>query len=173
LTLTAAASFAHDVYANVIKHGQADPRSEVRVARVTAIVVGLLSIVGGIAANGQNVAFLVALAFALAASANLSTILYSLFWKRFNTNGTLWGIYGGLISGVVLIVFSPAVSGSPQSIFPGVDFHWFPLGNPGIVSIPLSFLCGYLGTVLSKEQADPDKQAEMEVRSLTGLGSNL
>jgi cation/acetate symporter len=96
-----------------------------------------------------------------------------LFWKRFNTNGTLWGIYGGLISGVVLIVFSPAVSGSPQSIFPGVDFHWFPLGNPGIVSIPLSFLCGYLGTVLSKEQADPDKQAEMEVRSLTGLGSNL
>jgi cation/acetate symporter len=173
LTLTASASFAHDVYANVIKHGEADPAAEVRVARLTAIAVGLLAIVGGIAANGQNVAFLVALAFALAASANLSTILFTLFWKRFNTNGTLWSIYGGLISCIVLIAFSPAVSGSPGSIFPGVDFHWFPLGNPGIVSIPFSFLCGILGTLLSRDKADADKQAEMEVRAFTGIGSGL
>ncbi|GAA4430390.1 cation acetate symporter [Actinokineospora soli] len=173
LTLTASASFAHDVYANVIKRGQADTRSEVRVARLTAVVIGLLSIIGGIAANGQNVAFLVALAFAIAASANLSTILYSLFWKRFNTSGTLWAMYGGLVSCVVLIVFSPAVSGTPDSIVPGVDFHWFPLSNPGLVSIPLSFLFGFLGTVLSKTPADQRKQAEMEVRALTGLGSGL
>ncbi|GGP62110.1 solute symporter family protein [Saccharothrix coeruleofusca] len=173
LTLTASASFAHDVYANVIKHGKADPRSEVRVARLTAVVVGLLSILGGIAANGQNVAFLVALAFALAASANLPTIIYSMFWKRFNTNGTLWSLYGGMASCIVLIAFSPAVSGSPSSILPDVDFQWFPLGNPGLVSIPFSFLCGWLGTLLSKEQADPVKQAEMEVRSLTGIGSGL
>ncbi|WNV84266.1 cation acetate symporter [Umezawaea sp. Da 62-37] len=173
LTLTASASFAHDVYANVIKRGNADPRSEIRVARLTAVVVGLLAIVGGIAASGQNVAFLVALALALAASANLPTILFSLFWKRFNTTGTLWSIYGGLSSSVVLIVFSPSMSGSANSIFPGVDFHWFPLGNPGIVSIPLSFLCGWLGTMLSRSGADPAKQSEMEVRSLTGLGSGL
>ncbi|ACU38995.1 cation acetate symporter [Actinosynnema pretiosum subsp. pretiosum] len=173
LTMTASASFAHDVYANVIKRGQADPRSEVRVARLTAVVVGVLAIGGGIVANGQNVAFLVALAFALAASANLSTIVYSMFWKRFNTNGTLWALYGGLGSCVVLIAFSPAVSGSPTAIFPHVDFHWFPLDNPGLVSIPLSFLCGWLGTILSKEKADPAKQAEMEVRSLTGIGSGL
>ena len=173
LTLTASASFAHDVYANVIKRGTADPRSEVRVARLTAIVVGLLAIVGGIAASGQNVAFLVALALALAASANLPTILFSLFWKRFNTAGTLWSIYGGLSSCVVLIIFSPAMSGSPSSIFPGVDFHWFPLGNPGIVSIPLSFLCGWLGTMVGRDKADPAKQAEMEVRAMTGIGSGL
>jgi cation/acetate symporter len=173
LTLAASASFAHDVYANVIKRGAAEPRAEVRVARITAIVVGFLSIIGGIAANGQNVAFLVSLALALAASANLSTILYSLFWKRFNTTGTLWSIYGGLVSCLVLIIFSPAVSGGPQSIVKGVDFHWFPLSNPGLVSIPLSFLCGFLGTILSRSKADPDKQAEMEVRSFTGIGSGL
>jgi cation/acetate symporter len=173
LTLTASASFAHDVYANMIKHGQADPRSEVRVARLTAVVVGLLAIVGGIAANGQNVAFLVALAFALAASANLSTIIYSMFWKRFNTTGTLWAVYGGLGSCIFLLAFSPAVSGAKSSILPDVDFAWFPLSNPGLVSIPFSFLCGYLGTVLSKDKADPVKQAEMEVRSLTGIGSGL
>jgi cation/acetate symporter len=171
LTLAASASFAHDVYANVIKRGTAEPRSEIRVARTTAVVIGLLSIVGGIAANGQNVAFLVSLALALAASANLSTILYSLFWKRFNTTGTLWAIYGGLGSCLLLIMFSPAVSGSPTSVLPQVDFHWFPLSNPGIVSIPLSFVCGYLGTVFGRDRADEARQAEMEVRALTGIGS--
>jgi cation/acetate symporter len=171
LTLAASASFAHDVYANVIKRGRADPISEVRVARGTAIVASLFAIVGGIAANGQNVAFVVSLALALAASANLSTILYSLFWKRFNTTGTLWSMYGGLGSCLILIMFSPAVSGSPTAIIKGTDFHWFPLTNPGIVSIPLSFICGYLGTVLSKGTEDPAKQAEMEVRALTGIGA--
>ncbi|MFD6073926.1 solute symporter family protein, partial [Amycolatopsis lurida] len=87
LTITASASFAHDVYASVIKKGKASPDSEVKVARITALVIGAVAILGGILANGQNIAFLVALAFAVAASANLPTILYSLFWKRFNTQG--------------------------------------------------------------------------------------
>ncbi|MFB9906495.1 solute symporter family protein [Allokutzneria oryzae] len=180
LTITAAASFAHDIYANVIKKGVVEDKdAEVRVARRTAVVIGVLSILGGILANGQNIAFLVALAFAVAASANLPTILYSLFWKRFNTAGALWSIYGGLTVTVVLIVFSPVVSGKPvdpatgksASMLQGVDFHWFPLDNPGLVSIPLSFLLGYLGTVLSKEKADAAKYAEMEVRALTGAGA--
>jgi cation/acetate symporter len=170
LTLTASASFAHDVYANIFRGGKAEPASEVRVARLTAVVVGVLAIVGGILANGQNVAFLVALAFAFAASANLSTLLYSLFWKRFNTSGTLWAMFGGLGSCMLLVFFSPVVSGFPTSIFPGVDFHLFPLTNPGIVSIPVSFLAGYLGTVFSKRKADEALQKEMAVRSLTGVG---
>jgi cation/acetate symporter len=180
LTITASASFAHDIYANVIKNGEASPQEEVRVARLTAVVIGVVAIIGGIMANGQNVAFLVALAFAVAASANLPTILYSLFWKRFNTAGAQWSIYGGLIITIVLIVFSPVVSGKTPdpktgksaSMLQGVDFHWFPLDNPGIVSIPLSFLLGYLGTVLTskKDPADMLKYAEMEVRSLTGVG---
>jgi cation/acetate symporter len=180
LTITASASFAHDIYANVIKRGKVDGKDEeVKVARITAVVIGIVAILGGILANGQNIAFLVALAFAVAASANLPTILYSLFWKRFNTPGALWSIYGGLGITVVLIVFSPVVSGKPvdpttgrsPSMLQGVDFSWFPLDNPGLVSIPLSFLLGYLGTVLSKETADPGKYAEMEVRSLTGVGA--
>ncbi|SDY62864.1 cation/acetate symporter [Saccharopolyspora shandongensis] len=172
LTLTASASFAHDVYANIMKRGKAGPDSEVRVARMTALVIGAASILGGILVNGQNIAFLVALAFAFAASANLSTLLFSLFWRRFNTRGTLWGIYGGLISCLVLVIFSPVVSGSPDSILPGVDFAWFPLSNPGIVSIPISFLCGYIGTLLGGGQVSEKRTAEMEVRALTGIGSS-
>jgi cation/acetate symporter len=178
LTITASASFAHDVYANVIKKGAVSTGGEVRVARITALVIGALAIFGGILAKTQNVAFLVALAFAVAASANLPTILYSLFWKRFNTQGALWSIYGGLIVTIVLIVFSPAVSGKPidaktgksASMIQGVDFHWFPLDNPGLFSIPIAFFLGWLGTVLSKER-NPAKYAEMEVRALTGAGA--
>ncbi|GHF82673.1 cation/acetate symporter [Amycolatopsis bartoniae] len=171
LTITASASFAHDVYASIFKHGNAEPEDEVRVARRTAICIGLLAILGGILANGQNVAFLVALAFAVAASTNLSTLLYTLFWKRFNTTGTLWGMYGGLICSVVLVLFSPVVSGSSTSIIKSLDFHWFPLSNPGLVSIPFSFLCGFIGTFVGRKEIDPAKQAEMEVRSLTGIGT--
>ncbi|MEX2291442.1 MAG: cation acetate symporter [Mycobacteriales bacterium] len=171
LTITASASFAHDIYAQVIKRGQPAPGAEVRVARIAAIVVGAVAILGGIAANGQNIAFLVALAFAVAASANLPTILYSLFWKRFNTRGCLWSIYGGLVITITLIAFSPAVSGAPTAMFPGADFAWFPLANPGLISIPASFLLGYLGAITSKEY-NAAKYAEMEVRSLTGAGSS-
>ncbi len=171
LTITASASFAHDIYAQVIKRGNPPPGAEVRVARIAALVVGGVAILGGIAANGQNIAFLVALAFAVAASANLPTILYSLFWKRFNTRGCLWSIYGGLVITLTLIIFSPAVSGLPTSMFKNADFAWFPLANPGIVSIPASFLLGFLGTVTSKEY-NAAKYAEMEVRSLTGAGSS-
>ena len=179
LTITASASFAHDIYINVIKHGkvQDEQHTEVKIARRTAVVIGIVAILGGILANGQNIAFLVALAFAVAASANLPTILYSLFWKRFNTTGALCSIYGGLGITLILIIFSPVVSGKPvdpatgrsPSMFQGVDFHWFPLDNPGLISIPLSFLLGYLGTVLAKgDRPDPAKVAEMEVKSLTG-----
>lgn len=180
LTITAAASFAHDIYASVIKHGQVNPDGEVRVARITVVVIGILAILGGIFAQGQNIAFLVALAFAVAASANLPTILYSLFWKRFNTSGALWSMYGGLLSCVVLIALSPVVSGKVDPVTgeslsmikdTSVDFAVLPLSNPGIISIPLAFLLGIVGTLLSKEKPHPEKFAEMEVRSLTGAGS--
>ncbi|HEY6425244.1 MAG TPA: cation acetate symporter [Pseudonocardiaceae bacterium] len=171
LTITASASFAHDVYANIIRRGQMNPDGEVLVARLTACVIGALAILGGILALGQNVAFLVSLAFAVAASANLPTILYSLFWRRFNTSGVLWSMYGGLCSCLVLIILSPAVSGTAKSMFPSLHFAIFPLKNPALVSVPLAFLLGYLATVLSKDKADAALYAEMEVRALTGAGS--
>ncbi|MFI5716672.1 cation acetate symporter [Nocardia sp. NPDC051750] len=171
LTITASASFAHDIYANVIRRGKVDDNAQVRVSRITAVVIGVLAIGLGILANGQNIAFLVALAFAVAASANLPTILYSLFWRRFNTRGALFSMYGGLISTIVLIVFSPAVSGSASAMLPDLDFDWFPLSNPGIVSIPLAFVLGVVGTYLGGDDEDPVKAAEMEVRALTGVGA--
>ncbi len=171
LTITASASFAHDVYAQVIKKGKLDSAGEVKAARMTVIVVGILAILGGIGAQGQNVAFLVALAFAVAASANLPTILYSLFWKRFTTRGALWSMYGGLSSALLLIAFSPVVWGRDTSFFPDVDLAIYPLTNPGLVSIPLAFLLGWIGSLTSKVAEDPAKQAEMEIRSLTGVGA--
>jgi cation/acetate symporter len=135
------------------------------------MVIGIIAIGLGILAAEQNIAFLVALAFAVAAAANLPTILYSLYWTRFNTRGALWSMYGGLISTIVLIVFSPAVSGAKTAMLPNVDFAWFPLANPGIVSIPLAFVLGIVGTLTSSERGDPALSAEFEVRALTGAGA--
>ena len=171
LTITASASFAHDIYASVLKSGAVTEDEQVRVSRITAVVLGIFAIGLGILANGQNVAFLVALAFAVAAAANLPTILYSLYWRRFNTRGALWSMYGGLLSTIVLIVFSPAASGSKTAMLPSADFAWFPLANPGIVSIPLAFILGILGTLSSPDRGNDALAAEMEVRSLTGVGA--
>ncbi|ANY07990.1 solute symporter family protein [Pseudonocardia sp. HH130630-07] len=168
LTLTASASFAHDVYASIIRRGKAEPRSEIRVARTTAVVIGALSIAGGVLARDVNVAFLVSLALAIAASANLPTIVFALFWPRFSTRGALWSIYTGLIGSIVLICSSTTVSGTPSSLLPDVDMAWFPLTNPAIVTVPLSFLAAILGTLLGKP-ADPGLARAMEVRALTGI----
>lgn len=172
LAITAAASFAHDIYGSVIKKGQAKPKDEVRVGKITVVVLGIVAIVGGIGVQGQNIAFLVALALTIAASANLPTILYSLFWRGFKTSGAVLSMYGGLATALVLIFFSPVVSGTPTSLLgEGVDFAWFPLLNPGLVSIPMGFLLGWLGSVVSKRREDSRIAAEMEVRSLTGHGA--
>jgi cation/acetate symporter len=175
LTITAATSFAHDIYASVIRGTRgkrpASESEQVRVSRITVVVIGVLAILLGILAAEQNIAFLVALAFAVAAAANLPTILYSLYWQRFNTRGALWSMYGGLISTIVLIIFSPAVSGAKTAMLPNVDFAWFPLANPGIVSIPLAFLLGIVGTLTSSDRGDPELNAEFEVRTLTGVGA--
>ncbi|MFG2737577.1 cation acetate symporter [Streptomyces carpaticus] len=177
LTIASSSSLAHDFYNSVLRRGKASEREEVRVARFAAAGVGVVAVVLAIFAQSLNVAFLVSLAFAIAASANLPTILLSLFWKRFNTAGALAGIYGGLISAVGLVFFSPVVSGKlnadgeSASLFPkGVDFAWFPLENPGLVSIPLGLLCAIVGTLLSKEKDDA-KFARLQVRALTGAGA--
>jgi cation/acetate symporter len=179
LTLTSSVSVAHDLYNSVFKHGTATEAEEMRVARIAAVVIGAIAIALAIPAQSLNVAFLVALAFAVAASANLPAIVYNMFWRRFNTRGALWSIYGGLISSVGLVIFSPVVSGKGVdaagknlSLLPtSVDISWFPLENPGIVSIPLGFLLGYLGTISAREPAAEERFTELEVRALTGAGA--
>jgi cation/acetate symporter len=179
LTITASASFAHDVYAGVLRRGEG-AGDEVRVARITAVVIGTVAVIGGIVAKNVDVAFLVSLAFAVAASSNLPSVLYSLFWPRFTARGALWSIYGGLISSVGLIIFSPVVSGKAGPVGgagsslisnPHVNFAFFPLDNPGIVAIPLSFFLGWLGTVTDPKPADPARFARIQVRALAGVGA--
>jgi cation/acetate symporter len=171
LTLTSASSVAHDLYATVFKRGQASERDEVRVAKIAAFVIGGVAILLAIPAQKLNIAFLVALAFAVAASANLPSLIYNLFWRRFNTRGAVWAIYGGLIICVGLVFFSPVVSGTPTAMFPDHDWQWFPLSNPGIISIPAGFFLGWLGTVTSKEPETAERYTELEVRALTGAGA--
>ena len=167
LTMSASASFAHDFYSNVIHHGKENrPGMEIRVARITAFCVGAVSI--GIAiylGPSVNAAFLVGLAFAVAASANLPVIVLSVFWTRFNTSGAVAGLAVGLISSIVLILLSPnGMFGKAGAIFP--------LENPGIVSIPIGFLAAWLGTILTaRDPAAEAKFAELRVRAHTGLGS--
>ncbi|MDO7868457.1 solute symporter family protein [Nocardioides jiangxiensis] len=180
LTLTSSVSVAHDLYNSVWRKGQASEKEELKVSRYAAAGIGLVAILLAIPAQKLNIAFLVALAFAVAASANLPAILYNMFWRRFNTRGAVWSIYGGLVSAVGLVIFSPVVSGKGLdpvtgknlSLLPAsIDISWFPLENPGIVSIPLGFFLGWLGTVTSREKAAEERYTELEVRALTGAGA--
>ncbi len=171
LTLTSASSVAHDLYANVWKRGKVTEKQEVKVAKIAAFIIGGIAIALSIPAQKLNIAFLVALAFAVAASANLPALLFNLFWKKFNTRGAVWSIYGGLISCVGLVIFSPVVSGSETAMITGVDFSWFPLANPGIISIPLGFFFGWLGTVTAPDAEAEARYVELDVRSMTGAGS--
>lgn len=170
LTLASSTSFAHDLYGAVIRNGKATPAEEVRVARIAAAVIGVIAIFMAISAQGLNVAFLVGLAFAIAASANLPAVLMTMFWKKFNTRGAVWAIYGGLGMAMLLLILSPNFTGAGNSLIgldTGIDFNYFPLRNPGIISIPFGFLMGWLGTITSSER-NIGKYAELEVRSLTG-----
>jgi cation/acetate symporter len=199
LTLASSSSVAHDLYANVIRRGQTNEREEVNVARYSAFVIGAIAIVLAVFARGLNVAFLVAVAFAIAASANLPAILFSLFWKKFNTRGAVWGIYGGLISAVLVVLLSPICWGGSTSNLPAAKLTAtqaadcgvpvtskqvnnatalfscttpapIPFSNPGLISIPIGFLAAYVGAKTSRERND-ERYAELEVRSLTGAGA--
>jgi cation/acetate symporter len=171
LTLTSASSVAHDLFANVIRKGRTTDRTEMVVARIAAFVIGAIAIALAIPAQRLNIAFLVALAFAVAASANLPALLFNLFWRRFNTTGATFSIYGGLIAAVGLVFFSPVMSGTPTSLIPDVNFAWFPLRNPGLISIPIGFACGVIGTLISRDTSSQDRYDELTVRALTGAGA--
>jgi cation/acetate symporter len=179
LTISASTSFAHDFYTNVLHKGvERAPGEEVRVARITAFVVGAVAIgIAIVLGKDANVAFLVALAFAVAASANLPVIVLSLFWKRFNTTGAVTGLAAGLIASLVLIMISPSIMKVDPPTVAASARHLiqrppiFPLENPGILSIPIGFLGAILGTFLRREKSAETRFAELLVRANTGLGA--
>jgi len=179
LTISASTSFAHDFWTNVIHRGvERKPGEEVRVARVAAFVVGFVAMgIAIVLGPTANVAFLVALAFAVAASANLPVIVLSIFWRRFNTAGAVAGLTVGLLASLFLIIVSPSFMAIDPPTVTGSARHliqakaWFPLENPGIVSVPIGFLAAIIATLLTKEPEAEAKFNELLVRSNTGLGA--
>jgi len=179
LTISASTSFAHDFYTNVIHHGvERAPGEEVRVARITAFFVGAVAIaIAILLGKDANVAFLVALAFAVAASANLPVIVLSLFWRRFNTAGAVAGLAVGLLASIALILVSPSIMKIDPPGTAVAARHLiqrpplFPLENPGLVSIPLGFLGAIIGTLCRREPLAEKRFDELLVRANTGLGA--
>lgn len=168
LVLSAASAFAHDFYNHVIKRGRSTEAEQVKMARLASVGVAVVSIGLAFFAKGQNVGFLVALAFAVAASANLPVILLTIFWRRFTSTGAVIGMLTGLISCLVLISLSPSVWNpeAHKTLLTGKAL--FPLANPGIVSIPLGFLGAIIGSLLSPAP-DSAKFDEILVRANTGI----
>jgi cation/acetate symporter len=178
LTISATTSFSHDFWTNVVHNGvERKPGEEVLVARISAFVVGAVAIGLAIVLQTANVAFLVALAFAVAASANLPVIVLSIFWRRFNTSGAVAGLAVGLLASIGLILVGPSLMGIDPPTVTGAARHliqakaWFPLENPGILSIPLGFIGAIVGTLVSTEPSSQEKFNELLVRSNTGLGA--
>src|ERR671916_507194 len=180
LVVAASSAFAHDFYTNVIRGGGASEREQFRAARLTAVGISVAAILLALPAQNLNVAFLVALAFAVAASANVPVILLTIFWKRFNTTGAITGMLLGLISAVVLVIISPNVFTGPNPEPPATPIITidpiFPLRSPALVSVPLGFLGCYLGTLLGGRGAEREREQgvqrsydEIRVRSLTGI----
>ncbi|UJL46638.1 sodium/solute symporter [Virgibacillus sp. NKC19-16] len=167
LVLSGASALAHDFYGQIIKKGKASEKEQVVAARTASLIVSVLAIVLALFAQYLNVAFLVSLAFCIAASANLPVILYTVYWKRFNTSGAVTAMLSGLISALVLVSISPSVFSPVEgaALFTGEPI--FPLDNPALVSVPIGFLGGYLGTILSKEK-DLRRYAEVKVKANTG-----
>ncbi|HYN64230.1 MAG TPA: hypothetical protein VES36_06460, partial [Candidatus Limnocylindrales bacterium] len=144
LTLSGAATLSHDLWVNVVRHGRADEREELRVAKGATVLLAVLSIVLGITFKGQNVAYMVGLAFAIAASANFPALVLSIFWRRLTTAGAQASMLVGTLSTVALIALSPTI----QVDILGNDTAWFPLRNPGIVTIPLAFAVAIVVSLL-------------------------
>lgn len=167
LVLSGASAFAHDLYGQIIKKGKVTEKEQMIAARSASIAVSVISIILALGAQNMNVAFLVSLAFCIAASANLPVIIYTIYWRKFNTTGALAAIVTGLVTALVLVVLSPNLWAADGSmLFTGEAL--FPLTNPALVSVPAGFLGGFIGTLIG-QQADAKKYAEVDVKATIGL----
>ena len=160
LTLSGAAALSHDLWVNVIRKGTAPEKEQLRVARGASIVLAILAMLLGITFKGQNVAYMVGLAFAIAASANFPALVLSIFWRKFTTQGAVWSMVCGTILTLALIYLSPTVQ---VDILRNASAP-FPLKNPGIITIPFSFFVGVAVSMLRPEPESERKFAEVEER---------
>lgn len=164
LTLSGAAALSHDLWVNVVRHGEAPEHEQFVVAKIATALLGLAAVLFGILFQGQNVAFMVGLAFAIAASGNFPALVLSMLWRRYTTAGAVASMVGGGTSAIVLIVLSPAVW---KDIL-GNEAAIFPLKNPAVISMPLAFLAGAVVSLLFPERAAAEKFEEMDRRTHLG-----
>ncbi len=170
LTLAGASAISHDLYASVFRHGRVDSKTEMNVSKIATVVLGVVAIFLGIAFEKENVAFMVGLAFAIAASSNFPVLLLSMYWKGLTTRGALFGGWLGLLVAVVLTVLSKGiwvtVLGNAAPIFP--------YDNPALFSMPLAFFCCWLFSITDSSKRGQDEQGKFEgqyIRSMTGIGA--
>ena len=167
LTLAGATTLSHDLYVNVFRSGRSSEEDEVKVAKRATVGLGVVAVLLGLAFKGQNVAFMVGLAFAIAASANFPALLLSILWKGTSTCGAVASIVTGTVTAVGLILISPTVwvdvLGNAAPIFP-----W---KNPALVSMPAAFLAGYLGSVLVPDAKAQSLYAAQQIRNYLGVGA--
>jgi cation/acetate symporter len=157
LTLSGAAALSHDLWVNVVRGAHADAREQLVVARLATVVLGVTAVGLGVAFKGQNVAFMVSLAFAIAASSNFPALVLSIFWPRYTTNGAVTSMVVGTTTTLLLIVLSPTI----QMELLRQPAAWFPLRNPALVTIPLSFAAGIVVSLLWPERAGRKRHADL------------
>lgn len=163
LALAASSAFAYDFWIRLVRGGKENHREQLFVSRVTALGVGAFSIIIALLLQNANVAYLTGLAFAIAATANLPVLVFSLYWRGLTTTGAITGMIGGLAIAIITVVTGPEFSG---------EHALFPLKNPGIVSIPAGFLLTFIASILTKKEPNADmKYKEVAVRSQTGIGA--
>ena len=149
LALAGASALSHDLWVNVVRHGQASSAEELKVARWATVVLGVLAVLLGITFKGQNVAFMVSLAFAIAASGNFPALLMAIFWRRFSTAGAVSSMLTGTFGTLLLIWLSPTIQ---VDVLKGTG-AWFPLKNPALVTIPLSFAVGIVVSLMTSARS--------------------
>jgi cation/acetate symporter len=167
LTLAGASALSHDIFVHVIRRGRATDYEQVRVARLATVVFGILAVLLGVVFKGQNVAFMVGLAFAIACSANFPPLLLSIVWRRFTTAGAVSAIATGAVMSVLLIVLSPTVLVDLL----GYSSAVFPLRNPAIVSMPAAFAAGILASLLTREPEAELRFDDEKLRTYLGVGA--
>jgi cation/acetate symporter len=164
IIIASSGAFAHDLYSNILRKGDISDKEELKAARIASVGIAAVALVLALGARNFNLAFMANLAFAIAASANLPTILFSIYWRRFNHTGAMWSMVGGITSAVVLVILSPNIMG---------DGAIFPLTIPALVSVPIGFLCAWIGTLVgerSHPRTDEDDRVfdAVVTRSLVG-----
>jgi cation/acetate symporter len=167
LTLAGASAYSHDIYVSVIKRGHATEEEQVKAAKIATVIFGVVAVGLGILFKGQNVAFMVGLAFAIAASANFPALLMSITWKRFTTQGAVWSILVGALSSCTMILLSKTVWVDVLKFETAI----FPMKNPAIFSMTAAFVVGIAVSLLTPEQEAQEKFEDEKLRTYLGVGA--